>query len=248
MCGIVGYIGKGDAKTILIKGLERLEYRGYDSAGIALMDKNNLSVYKKLGRVSELTKFLKNKTGNNVFEGAGIAHTRWATHGIPSDLNAHPHLSNDGTIAIVHNGIIENYLSLKKVLINKGYKFKSETDTEVLANLIEDIKKNAKIKRGMSIDEAVRLALEQVIGAYAILVISKDDPDTMVIAKLSSPAVIGIGNGEFFIASDATPIIEHTKKVVYLEDGEMAIISKEKNKKLSLKIKNIKKNAVFYCV
>jgi len=239
MCGIVGYIGKREAWPILIKGLERLEYRGYDSAGIALLDKGVFSVFKKKGRVAELSKFVKDKNSNELSGGVGIAHTRWATHGVPSDRNAHPHLSNGGDIVIVHNGIIENYLSIKKVLLSKGYKFKSDTDTEVLANLIEDIKKNAKV----SIDEAVRLALAQVVGAYAILVLSKDEPDTMVVAKVGSPAVIGIGKGEFFIASDATPIIEHTNKVVYLEDGEMGIIKNNpKSKKLTLKIKTIKNN------
>ncbi len=228
MCGIVGYIGKKEAWPVLIKGLERLEYRGYDSAGIALLNRGVLSVYKKRGRVAELSKFIKNKKDNELSGGVGIAHTRWATHGVPSDRNAHPHLSNNGDIAIVHNGIIENYLFIKKVLIEKGYEFKSDTDTEVLANLIENIKKNTKI----SIEEAVRLALAQVIGAYAIIVLSKDEPGTMVIAKVGSPAVIGIGKGEFFIASDATPIVEHTKKVVYLKDKEIAII---KNEKLTLK-------------
>ncbi|KKP88864.1 glutamine--fructose-6-phosphate aminotransferase [Candidatus Nomurabacteria bacterium RIFOXYC2_FULL_36_19] len=238
MCGIVGYIGKKEAWPILIKGLERLEYRGYDSAGIALMNDRAFFVCKKKGKVVELSKFIKNlnkeEIKKNLSGKIGIAHTRWATHGIPSDSNAHPHLSNDGTIAIVHNGIIENYLSIKKILINKGYKFKSDTDTEVLANLIEDVKKHAKV----SIDEAVRLALNEVNGAYAILVISKEEPDTMVIAKLGSPVVIGVGKNEFFIASDATPIIEHTKKVIYLEDGEMAVIN-NKNKKFNLKIKTI---------
>ncbi len=226
MCGIVGYIGKREAWPILIKGLERLEYRGYDSAGIALLENGVFSVFKKKGRVAELSKFVKDSHG--LSGGVGIAHTRWATHGVPSDKNAHPHLSNGGDIVIVHNGIIENYLSIKKTLTGKGYKFKSDTDTEVLANLIEDIKKNAKV----DITEAVRLALAQVVGAYAILVLSKDEPDTMIVAKVGSPAVIGVGKGEFFIASDATPIIEHTNKVIYLEDGEIAII---KNGKLVIK-------------
>ena len=228
MCGIVGYIGKKEAWPILIKGLERLEYRGYDSAGIALLNKETFFVCKKKGKVAELSKFIKNKNHEELLGKIGIGHTRWATHGVPSDINAHPHLSNDGSVVIVHNGIIENYLSIKKILISKGYKFKSDTDTEILANLIEDVQKNTKTK----IDEAVRLALLEVVGAYAILVLSKEEPDTMVIAKMGSPAVIGVGKGEFFIASDATPIIEHTKKVIYLEDGEMAII---KNKKLTIK-------------
>lgn len=225
MCGIVGYIGKKEAYPILIKGLERLEYRGYDSAGVALLQKGELFVYKKKGKVVELKKFIKNKNLSGV---VGIAHTRWATHGIPSDKNAHPQLSNSGEIAIVHNGIIENYLAIKEILIKKGYQFKSDTDTEVLANLIEDIKKNTKV----TIDEAVRLALLQVVGAYAILVLSKDEPNTLVAAKLGSPIVVGIGKKEFFIASDATPIIEYTNKVIYLEDREMAII---KNGKLTIK-------------
>lgn len=232
MCGIVGYIGKKEACPILIKGLERLEYRGYDSAGVALLNDGAFSVYKKKGRVAELSRFIKNlSAGNNDKKNSstlGIAHTRWATHGVPSDRNAHPHLSNDGSIAIVHNGIIENYLSIKKVLTEKKYEFKSDTDTEVLANLIEDVTKNTQI----SLEEAVRLALMQVVGAYAILVLSKNEPNTMVIAKVGSPAVIGVGKGEFFIASDATPIIEHTNKVIYLEDGEIAII---KNGKLVIK-------------
>lgn len=235
MCGIVGYIGKKEALPVLIKGLERLEYRGYDSAGIALMGRSHFSVYKKKGKVAELSKFIKNKNDNEVLGGVGIAHTRWATHGVPSDRNAHPHVSNSGEIVIVHNGIVENYLSIKEILTKKGYKFKSDTDTEILANLIEDVKKNAKV----DIEEAVRLALAQVTGAYAILVLSKYEPETMIIAKVGSPAVIGIGKNEFFIASDATPIVEHTKKVVYLEDGEIAVIKENKKHKLSLLIKTI---------
>ncbi|HEV7701952.1 MAG TPA: glutamine--fructose-6-phosphate transaminase (isomerizing) [Candidatus Paceibacterota bacterium] len=234
MCGIVGYIGKRKAYPILIKGLERLEYRGYDSAGVALLENNIFSVYKKKGKVAELSKFVK-KT-DNLSGGVGIAHTRWATHGEPSDINAHPQVSASGDIVLVHNGIIENYLSIKKILIEKGYKFKSDTDTEVLVNLIEDIKKNAKV----NIDEAVRLALHEVVGAYAILVLSNDEPNTMIVAKVGSPVVIGIGEKEFFIASDATPIVEYTKKVVYLEDREIAII---RNGKLVLKtIQNEIKN------
>lgn len=244
MCGIVGYIGKKEAWPVLIKGLERLEYRGYDSAGIALLEHGAFSVFKKKGRVAELSKFVKNlpavEGSNELSGGVGIAHTRWATHGVPSDRNAHPHLSNGGDVVIVHNGIIENYLSIKKALTEKGYKFKSDTDTEVLANLIEDEKKYTQV----SIDEAVRLALAQVVGAYAILVLSKDAPDTMIVAKVGSPAVIGVGKDEFFIASDATPIVEHTKKVIYLEDGEMAIIKKDKKKKLVLKIKTVRQNKV----
>lgn len=229
MCGIVGYIGKNNAYPILIKGLERLEYRGYDSAGVALIESGTFSIHKKKGKVIELKKFI----GDSIPRGTlGIAHTRWATHGVPSDRNAHPQVSNSGDIAIVHNGIIENYLSIKEVLTKKGYEFHSDTDTEVLANLIEDIKKNTKVDLG----EAVRLALLEIVGAYAILVLSKDEPNTIVVAKIGSPAVIGVGgnknNPEFFIASDATPIIEYTNKVIYLEDREMGII---KNGKLVIK-------------
>ncbi|MFZ2149697.1 MAG: glutamine--fructose-6-phosphate transaminase (isomerizing) [Minisyncoccia bacterium] len=223
MCGIVGYIGKREAYPILIKGLERLEYRGYDSAGVALINQDTLSGYKKKGKVAELKNLVKNKTSKQIGGRVGIAHTRWATHGVPSDRNAHPQLSNSGNIAIVHNGIIENYLPIKELLIKKGYKFKSDTDTEVLANLIEDIQKNSKGKLG--IGEATRLALLEVVGAYAILVLSKGEPETIVVAKVGSPAVIGVGNGEYFVASDATPIIEYTDKVIYLEDREMAIIN-----------------------
>ncbi|MBP9715135.1 MAG: glutamine--fructose-6-phosphate transaminase (isomerizing) [Candidatus Pacebacteria bacterium] len=233
MCGIVGYIGKREAWPILIKGLERLEYRGYDSAGVALMQKDSLLVYKKKGKVSELKNFVGDK---NVISGVGIAHTRWATHGEPSDVNAHPQKSNSGEIAVVHNGIIENYLSIKKALIEKGYHFESATDTEVLANLIEDIKKNTKT----TLDEAVRFALQEAVGAYAIAVLSADEPNTIIVAKNGSPVVIGIGDQEYFIASDATPIIEYTDKVIYLDDLEMAII---KDGNLTVKtIKNEIKN------
>ena len=217
MCGIVGYIGKREAWPVLVKGLERLEYRGYDSAGVALLEKGALSVYKKKGKVAELSKFAKDKKISGI---VGIAHTRWATHGEPSDRNAHPHLSNSGEIAVVHNGIIENYLSIKKALSEKGYHFDSDTDTEVLANLIEDVKKNTKV----SIDEAVRLALNEAIGAYALAVLTSDEDNTVIVAKKGSPVVIGIGDQEYFIASDATPIVEYTDKVIYLDDGEMAII------------------------
>ncbi len=217
MCGIIGYIGKKEAWPILINGLNRLEYRGYDSAGVALVQNKKLLVYKKKGKVSELTNFVKEKDLNSH---TGIAHTRWATHGEPSDRNAHPHLSNSGSIAIVHNGIIENYLPLKKILMEKGYIFSSDTDTEVLVNLVEDVKKSAKVK----LDEAVRLSLLKVIGAYAILALSKDEPETIVMAKNGSPLVIGIGSDEYFIASDATPIIEYTNRVVYVNDGEIAVI------------------------
>jgi glucosamine--fructose-6-phosphate aminotransferase (isomerizing) len=178
MCGIVGYIGKRQAWPILVKGLERLEYRGYDSAGVALMGGGSICVYKKKGKVAELSNFVKDK---NLSGGIGIAHTRWATHGEPSDRNAHPQTSNSGNIAIIHNGIIENYLTIKKALIEKGYKFESDTDTEVLANLIEDVKKNNKVE----IDEAVRLALVEAVGAYAIAVLSTEDPNTIIVLLLS---------------------------------------------------------------
>lgn len=233
MCGIVGYIGKREAWPVLLKGLERLEYRGYDSAGVAFMQKGGISIYKKKGKVAQLSNFVK---GKNVSSVVGIAHTRWATHGEPSDRNSHPHLSNSKNIAIIHNGIIENYLPIKKTLQDKGYKFESETDTEVLANLIQDVKENTKT----TIDEAVRLALVQVVGAYAIVVLDSEEPGTIVVAKKGSPAVIGIGKGEFFIASDATPIVEYTNRVVYLEEGEVATIRKNKLtlKTIENKIKN----------
>ncbi len=220
MCGIVGYIGEKDAYPILIKGLHRLEYRGYDSAGVALVADNHLNVYKCKGKVSKLEEFVQQKDLSGT---VGIAHTRWATHGEPNDINAHPHFSQSGSIAIIHNGIIENYLSIKKELKKRNYKFKSETDTEVLAYLIEDIKNN----EGVSLAEAVRIALSQVIGAYGIVVISKDDPDEIIAAKKGSPLVIGIGEKEFFVASDATPIVGYTKNVVYLADEEFAVLKKD---------------------
>ena len=228
MCGIVGYIGKKEAYPILIKGLERLEYRGYDSSGVAIIEDGDILIRKKVGRVAELSKLVKESLPNGIKGSVGMAHTRWATHGEPSDVNSHPHTSNGGDISIVHNGIIENYLSIKKILLDKGYTFKSETDTEVLVNLIEDIQKESKV----SIDEAVRLALLEVVGAFAIVVISKNDPNTIVVGKRGSPAVIGVGDGEFFVASDATPIIEYTDKVIYLEDDEMGVI---KNGNLTVK-------------
>jgi len=218
MCGIVGYIGDKQAFPVLIKGLKRLEYRGYDSAGLALLN-GDLNIFKKIGKVSELEEYVKDK---NITGTIGIAHTRWATHGEPNDINAHPHCSQSKNIAIIHNGIIENYSILKEELIKRGYKFSSETDSEVLVHLIEDIQQNEK----RSLAEAVRIALNQVIGAYAIVVISKNEPDKLIVAKKGSPLVIGIGKGEFFIASDATPIVEYTKDVVYLNDFEFAVIKK----------------------
>jgi glucosamine--fructose-6-phosphate aminotransferase (isomerizing) len=228
MCGIVGYIGTKQAYPILIKGLHRLEYRGYDSAGVALLN-GELNVYKCKGKVSDLEKFTTGKTHEG---SAGIGHTRWATHGVPNDVNAHPHYSESRDMVIIHNGIIENYSPIKAELKKRGHTFESDTDTEVLIHLIEDIQKNEKVKLG----EAVRLALNQVVGAYAIVVLSKTNPDELIAAKKGSPLVIGIGQDEYFIASDATPIVEYTKNVVYLEDEEIAFIPR----KGELKIKTIK--------
>jgi len=218
MCGIVGYIGKKEAFPILIKGLKRLEYRGYDSAGIALLN-SHLNVYKKAGKVSELEKYTDDKPVDATI---GIGHTRWATHGEPNDRNAHPHLSQSGELAIIHNGIIENYAVLKEELQKRGYTFQSDTDTEVLVNLIEEIKKQEKT----TIDEAVRIALNEVVGAYAIVVIDKSNPDVLVAARKGSPLVLGIGEDEFYIASDASPIIEYTKNVIYLDDQEYAVVNR----------------------
>ncbi|MBO9698994.1 MAG: glutamine--fructose-6-phosphate transaminase (isomerizing) [Sporocytophaga sp.] len=216
MCGIVAYVGNKEASPILIKGLKRLEYRGYDSAGIALLN-GNLNVYKKKGKVSELEEYLKDhKIDSNI----GIGHTRWATHGVPNDVNAHPHFSSKKDLAIIHNGIIENYASLKKDLEQRGHVFLSETDSEVFIHFIEDIRDNNQC----SLEEAVRLALTKVVGAYAIVIISKDDPNQLIAARKGSPLVIGLGQGEFFIASDASPIIEYTNEVVYLNDLEIAVI------------------------
>jgi len=228
MCGIVAYIGPKEAFPILIKGLQRLEYRGYDSAGIALLN-GDLQLYKTKGKVAELEAFLKDKDLQGTI---GIAHTRWATHGEPNQTNAHPHFSQSGKLAIIHNGIIENYAALKKELVKRGYTFQSDTDTEVLINLIEDIQKNEKV----SLEEAVRISLNQVIGAYAIVILSEENPDMLIAARKGSPLVIGIGKDDYYIASDATPIVEYTKNVVYLEDEEVAIIKKGEE----LQIRNIK--------
>ncbi len=217
MCGIVAYIGPREAYPILIKGLKRLEYRGYDSAGIALLD-GTLEVYKKAGKVADLDEACEgiDKTAH-----IGMGHTRWATHGEPNDRNAHPHESQSGEMAIIHNGIIENYASLKEALIKKGHTFKSDTDTEVLIHLIEDIRDNT----GVSFEESVRMALSQVVGAYAIVIISKTNPEYLIGARKGSPLVVGVGEGEYFMASDATPIVEYTRNVIYLNDGEIAVIT-----------------------
>ncbi|HCL06273.1 MAG TPA: glutamine--fructose-6-phosphate transaminase (isomerizing) [Chitinophagaceae bacterium] len=217
MCGIVGYIGHREAYPIVLKGLKRLEYRGYDSSGVALLNNGQLNVYKKKGKVAEMEEATM---GKDVHSHIGIGHTRWATHGEPSDRNAHPHVSQSGELAMIHNGIIENYAHIKQELISKGYDFKSDTDTEVLLNFIEDIKKN----NDCTLEEALRIALKRIVGAYCILLISKDDPDTIIAARKGSPLVIGIGKGEHFLASDASPIIEYTKEVVYVNDYEIAIV------------------------
>ena len=218
MCGIVGYIGKQEAYPILIKGLRRLEYRGYDSAGVALISSNGkLNVYKAKGKVDNLTEYCADK---DVTGSIGIAHTRWATHGEPSARNAHPHYSQSRNLAIIHNGIIENYADIKAKLMAKGVEFKSDTDTEVLVQLIEYI----MVKKHLSLLEAVQVALYQVIGAYAIAIVDKRDPQQIIAARKQSPLVVGIGKDEFFIGSDASPIIEYTDKVVYLEDGNIDVI------------------------
>lgn len=218
MCGIVGYIGKRDVSSVLLQGLKRLEYRGYDSAGIAVLG-DGIQVFKKKGKVADLEAHMPSKVANSMI---GMGHTRWATHGEPNDINAHPHLSSDKKLAIIHNGIIENYGTLKEELMRKGHTFVSETDSEVLIHFIEEVQKYAKC----SLEEAVRLALSQVVGAYAIVIMSADNPSQLIVARKGSPLVIGIGknNEEFFIASDATPIIQYTKDVVYLDDHEVAVV------------------------
>lgn len=216
MCGIVGYVGHREAYPVIVKGLKRLEYRGYDSAGVALLNAG-LKLYKKKGKVADLEDSV---IGQDLHGNIGIGHTRWATHGEPSDRNAHPHLSQSGQLAMIHNGIIENYAHIKQELINKGYSFKSDTDTEVLLNFIEDIQQN----NNCTLEEALRIALKRIVGAYCILLIAKDDPETIIAARKGSPLVIGIGKGEHFLASDASPIIEYTKEVVYVNDYEIAIV------------------------
>jgi glucosamine--fructose-6-phosphate aminotransferase (isomerizing) len=216
MCGIVGYTGPREAYPIIIKGLKRLEYRGYDSTGVALLN-SSLQVYKKKGRVADLEEYV---TGKNLHAHTGMGHTRWATHGEPSDRNAHPHSSKSGKLAMIHNGIIENYAQIKQELTKKGYTFKSDTDTEVLLNFIEDIKLNNQC----GLEEAVRIALKRITGAYVILLMDKDTPDTIIAARKGSPLVIGVGKGEHFLGSDASPMLEYTKEVVYVNDYELAIV------------------------
>ena len=236
MCGIVGYLGSEQAYPVLIKGLKRLEYRGYDSAGVALINDNgDLNVYKTKGKVSDLEHYCEDK---NVSGTVGIAHTRWATHGVPSSVNAHPHFSQSKNLAIIHNGIIENYAELKKQLIEKGMTFRSDTDTEVLVQLIEYI----QVKKKLDTLTAVQLALHQVIGAYAIALLDKREPGQIIAARKQSPLVVGIGkNGEFFLGSDATPIVEYTDKVVYLEDGNIAVLRRGEPLKV-VNIQNVKLN------
>ena len=234
MCGIVGYIGHREAYPVVLKGLQRLEYRGYDSAGIALYDGSELKMCKTKGKVADLKAKLEAEISTDGT--IGIGHTRWATHGEPNDVNSHPHYSNSGDIVIVHNGIIENYDSLKKELIKRGYTFKSDTDTEVLVNLIEDVMKKENTKLG----KAVQIALNQTIGAYAITVFNKKKPDELVVARLGSPLAIGVGENEFFIASDASPFIEFTNNAIYLEDGEMAVVRRGKE----VKVRKIKDDSL----
>ncbi|MBF6651908.1 glutamine--fructose-6-phosphate transaminase (isomerizing) [Flavobacterium columnare] len=236
MCGIVGYIGYREAYPIVVKGLKRLEYRGYDSAGLVLYDGEDLKLSKTKGKVSDLEE--KSKTEISLNGTIGIGHTRWATHGVPNDVNSHPHTSNSGDLVIVHNGIIENYEPLKKELINRGYVFHSDTDTEVLVNLIEEVQKQENIKLG----KAVQIALNQVVGAYAICVFDKKKPNEIVVARLGSPLAIGVAENEFFIASDASPFIEYTSNAIYLEDEEMAIIRLKKG----LKVRKIKDDSLVH--
>ncbi len=217
MCGIVAYIGKKEAYPILVKGLQRLEYRGYDSAGAVMLNQGDLNLYKKAGKVADLKHFAGDQ---DVTGTIGIGHTRWATHGVPNDVNAHPHISHSGRLALIHNGIIENYATLKEQLKKRGFEFKSDTDTEVLVNLIEEIQQ----KENLSLEDAVRIALNEVVGAYAIVVIDRTDENLLVAARKGSPLVVGVGKDEYFVASDASPIIEYTKNVVYLDDQEYAVI------------------------
>ena len=221
MCGIVGYIGNKNAYPVLIKGLKRLEYRGYDSAGVALLQDGKINIYKKKGKVSELEAHCENL---NTFSNVGIAHTRWATHGEPNDINAHPHHSMNGLFTIIHNGIIENYEPIKRELLNKGFSFYGETDTEVLVNFIEYIYNTSE---EIDAEQAVRIALQKVVGAYGLVVLCAEEPDQIIAARMSSPMAIGIGEGEYIIASDATPIVEYTNNIVYLNDNDLAIIKND---------------------
>lgn len=229
MCGIVAYVGKKDPKQFLIEGLRRLEYRGYDSAGILLANASENQTSKIAGKVNALSKILDEKP--EISAHIGIGHTRWATHGVPNDLNAHPHHSNSGKLYLVHNGIIENYDAIKQELIQRGYTFYSDTDSEVLVNLIEEIKDQEKV----SLAKAVQLALKQVVGAYGIVVFDVTKNSELIVARLGSPLAIGLEEGGFYVGSDATPFLDHTRKVIYLEDNEMAILSKNEK----IKIKNI---------
>ncbi|MGN7512857.1 MAG: glutamine--fructose-6-phosphate transaminase (isomerizing) [Allomuricauda sp.] len=236
MCGIVGYIGHRDAYPVIIKGLQRLEYRGYDSAGVTLFDGEDIHLAKTKGKVEDLKSKVETSIPTN--GKLGLGHTRWATHGVPNDVNSHPHYSNSGDLVIIHNGIIENYESIKQALLKRGYTFESDTDTEVLVNLIEEVKN----KEGVKLGKAVQIALNQVVGAYAIAVFDKNKPDEIVVAKLGSPLAIGIGENEYFIASDASPFIEFTNNAVYLEDEEMAIVRIGKE----IKLRKIKDDAIAY--
>ena len=236
MCGIVGYIGHRDAYPVIIKGLQRLEYRGYDSAGIALFDGEQINLSKTKGKVDDLK--ARSEKEISLAGHLGIGHTRWATHGVPNDCNAHPHTSNSDNLVIIHNGIIENYEAIKKELVKRGYSFESDTDTEVLVNLIEEVKSKENVKLG----KAVQIALNQVVGAYAIAVFDRSKPDEIVVAKLGSPLAIGVGDDEFFIASDASPFIEYTNNAVYLEDEEMAVVRLGKE----IKLRKIKDDSIAY--
>lgn len=239
MCGIVAYVGHRDAAPLIVKGLKRLEYRGYDSAGVALLPKGGLQVFKKKGKVAALEAELNGKDCNSHI---GIGHTRWATHGEPNDINAHPHVAKGDQLSIIHNGIIENYATLKQALLNKGYTFKSQTDTEVLVNFIQEVKK----ENNCTTDEAVRLALQKVVGAYAIVVMDVDQPNQLIAARKGSPLVIGVGQEEFFFASDATPIIEYTKNMIYLNDFEIAVVN---NNELTIRnLENEEKSAFIQTV
>ena len=233
MCGITGYIGGKEATPVLLKGLKRLEYRGYDSSGIAVQSSSKIQFFKKKGKISELQKLI---SSNPVSGSIGIAHTRWATHGSPTDFNSHPHLNESGTIAVVHNGIIENYQPIKETLIKKGVLFKSETDTEVLAHLISTIYYQEK---QISLKNAVQAALQEVVGTYGIVVLCSDEPDTLIAAKMGSPLVLGVGEGEYFLASDASPIVGYTRKVIYIDDGEIVHLTKRSHQITSLQSKNI---------